>query len=550
MSRTSALPEAKGTPAPTGLSKPAGTFAPLRNRIFAVLWIATILGNLGTFMRDVASAWLVIELSNSASAVALVQAATTLPIFLLAIPAGVLSDILDRRRLLVMVQAGLAAVSAMLALLAWWGGHSVASLVGLTLLGGIGAALSMPSWQAIVPELVGKAELKGAVALNSLGFNISRAIGPALGGLALASLGAAATYALDIVTYAVVIAALLWWPRPAAMRDGLSEHFGGALRAALRYARAAPDLRRVLLRAFLFFACASSLWALLPIVARDLLGGGPGFYGLLLGGVGAGAIVGALLMPRLRQRLDADGLVLAASLATAAVAAGLAFAPPQGGALAMSLILGAAWIGVLTTLNATTQAILPNWVRGRGLAIYLMVFNGAMAAGSIGWGLLADAVGVPTALLVGAGSLVASAWIAGRLGLPSGEADLAPSHHWPEPLLVEPVPGDRGPVLVKIAYRIRSEDRAAFLDILGRLASERRRDGAYAWGVSEDAADPERLVEWFFVESWAEHLRQHQRVSRADADLQQEARRFHAGAEPPKVDHFLGLGPGALRAEP
>jgi MFS family permease len=522
MSGASAAPDA-AAPAPAGAGPP-GTFAPLRHRVFAVLWFATVLGNLGTFMRDVASTWLVVEISGSASAVALVQAAATLPIFLLAIPAGVLSDILDRRRLLVAVQAGLATVSAVLAILAWSGGHSVATLVGLTLLGGVGAALASPSWQAVVPELVPRGELKGAVALNSLGLNIARAIGPALGGLLLAGLGAAVTYAADILTYAVVIAALLWWPRAAAPGDGLTEQFGGAFRAALRYARAAPELRRVLLRAGLFFACASAVWALLPLVSRDLVGGGPGFYGLLLGGVGAGAILGALLMPRLRRRLDADGLVLAASLATAAVAAGLALGPPQGVAVALSLLLGAAWIGVLTTLNATTQAILPNWVRGRGLAIYLMVFNGAMAAGSLGWGLLAEAVGIPAALLIGAGALAAAALAGARLKLPAGEADLAPSHHWPEPVVAEPVPGDRGPVLVTIAYRVLPDDRPAFLAALHRLAPERRRDGAYAWGVSEDAADPERLVEWFFVESWAEHLRQHHRVSKADADLQGEAR--------------------------
>ena len=509
-----------------------------------------MLGNLGTFMRDVASAWLVIELSNSASAVALVQAATTLPIFLLAIPAGVLSDILDRRWLLVAVQAGLAVVSSVLALLAWSAGLSVPSLIGLTLLGGIGAALSMPSWQAIVPELVGRDELKGAVALNSLGFNISRAIGPALGGLILASLGAAATYAADALTYVIVIAALLWWPRPAVPREDLPEAFGGAFRAALRYARAAPELRRVLLRAAVFFGFVSSLWALLPIVARDLLGGGPGFYGLLLGGVGAGAIGGALAMPRLRRRLDGDGLVLGASLTTAVVAAGLAMAPPQGVALVLSLFLGAAWIAVLTTLNATTQAILPNWVRGRGLAIYLMVFNGAMALGSVAWGGVAEAIGVPATLLAGAAGLAAAALLAHRIRLPAGDADLAPSHHWPEPLLAEPVPNDRGPVLVTIAYDVRAEDRPAFVTVLHRLAQERRRDGAYAWGLAEDAEEPRRLVEWFLVESWAEHLRQHHRVSKSDADLQQEAHRFHAGPQPPKVDHFLGLSPAVVRHTP
>ncbi|KAA2235430.1 MFS transporter [Salinarimonas soli] len=529
-----AAPAAEAVPQP-------GAFAPLRNRVFAVIWLATIFGNLGTFMRDVASAWLVVELSDSATAVALVQAAATLPIFLLAIPAGVLSDILDRRHLLLAVQVGLGAVSTALALLAWFGGHSVASIVGLTALGGIGAALSMPAWQAIVPELVPRGEVKAAVALNSLGINIARAVGPAAGGLILAAFGAAAAYGFDVLTYAVVAGALLWWPRAATPRDELSEHFGGALRAALRYARAAPDLRRILFRAFLFFTFASVLWALLPIVARDLLGGGPGFYGFLLGGVGAGAIVGAVLMPRLRGHLDTDGLVLAASLTTAGVAAGLALGPPQALAIVLSLCLGAAWIAVLTTLNATTQAVLPNWVRGRGLAIYLMVFNGASAAGSIGWGALAGAVGVPATLLAGAAGLALTALIAGRLKLPAGEADLGSSRHWPEPLVSQPVAGDRGPVLVTVTYRVRPSDRPAFLDALNRLAPERRRDGAYAWGVSEDAADPERLMEWFFVESWAEHLRQHHRVSHADADLQQAARRFHMDDEPPRVEHFLGV---------
>ncbi len=525
----------------------SGAFAPLRNRVFAVLWIATVLGNVGTFMRDVASAWLVIELSSSATAVALVQAAATLPIFLLSIPAGVLSDIVDRRSLLVAVQAGLAVVSALLALLAWFGGHTVTSLVGLTLLGGIGAALSMPTWQAIVPELVSKAELKGAVALNSLGINIARSVGPALGGLMLASLGAATTYALDVLTYVVVLAALLWWPRARVATDGLSEHFGGALRAAVRYAGAAPDLRRVLVRAALFFAFASSLWALLPIVSRDLLGGGPSFYGFLLGAIGAGAIGGALLMPRLRRRLDADGLVLFASLTTAAVAAGLALGPPQEVAIVLSLLLGAAWIAVLTTLNATTQSVLPNWVRGRGLAIYLMVFNGAMALGSIGWGILAEMIGVPATLLAGAAGLGVAALIARRSPLPLGEADLAPSNHWPEPLAAAPIQGDRGPVMVTIAYHVHLEDHPAFLEALTKLASERRRDGAYAWGVSEDASNPERLMEWFFVESWAEHLRQHHRVSRADADLQQAANRYHKDIAPPKVEHFLDLRQGMAR---
>ncbi|OHC43714.1 MAG: MFS transporter [Pseudomonadales bacterium RIFCSPLOWO2_02_FULL_63_210] len=523
------------------VSASAGSFAPLRQALFRVLWVATIIGNTGSFIRDVASAWIMTDLSPSPAAVALVQAAATLPIFLLAIPAGVLSDILDRRKFLIAIQFLLASVSICLMLLSLAGLQSVTSLVALTFLGGIGAALMGPTWQAIVPELVEKKDLKNAVALNSLGINIARAVGPALGGLILASLGAAFTYGVDVITYVFVISALLWWRRPVAAQDVLAERFPGAFRAGLRYARASRELHVVLVRAFVFFALASSVWALLPLVARSLLGGGAGFYGILLGAVGLGAIAGAIIMPKLREHLSADGLLLVAALVTAAVMAFLSFAPPQWAAVAALLALGAAWITALTTLNGVAQAILPNWVRGRSLAVYLTVFNGAMTAGSLGWGAVATLIGVPFTLLTGAAGLVALGLVAHRLKLPKGEADLMPSRHWPEPLTAAPVEHDRGPVLIQIEYRISPEERADFLKALARLSAERRRDGAYAWGITEDAADPGLMLEWFQVESWAEHLRQHHRVSKADADIQAEVLRFHRGEGRPVVRHFLAF---------
>ncbi|MBR8653438.1 MFS transporter [Achromobacter sp. Marseille-Q0513] len=519
---------------------PAGSFAPLRQPVFAVLWAATVLGNVGSFMRDVASSWLVTDLSASPTAVALIQTAATLPIFLLAIPAGVLSDILDRRRFLIFVQLLLASVSGTLLLLSYTGALTVDYLIALTFVGGIGAALMGPTWQSIVPELVPRTELKGAVALNSLGINIARAIGPAAGGLILASFGAAVTYGMDVLSYVFVIAALLWWKRPAAADSTLSENFLGAFRAGLRYTRASKELHRVLLRAAVFFLFASAVWALLPLVARQMLGGSSGFYGVLLGAVGAGAILGALLLPRL-GKLDADGLVLLASVASAAVMAALVFAPPKWLAVLLLVVLGMGWITALTTFNSVAQAILPNWVRGRGLAVYLTVFNGAMAAGSLGWGLVAREIGVPYALAASAAGLVLVALLFHRVRLPVGEADLQASNHWPEPLVAEPVAHDRGPVLVQVEYRIRQADRPAFLAAMKRLSQERLRDGAYAWGVVEHTGDAERVVEWFFVESWAEHLRQHHRVSHADADLQAEALRFHVGPDKPEVHHFLAL---------
>ncbi|QRM57615.1 MFS transporter [Sinorhizobium sp. BG8] len=519
---------------------PSG-FAPLRQRVFAVLWIATVVGNTGSFIRDVASSWLVTDLSASPAAVAMVQAAATLPIFLLAIPAGVLSDILDRRKFLLFIQFLLASVSITLLLLSASGLQSITSLVALTFVGGIGAALMAPTWQAIVPELVARQDVKSAVALNSLGINISRAIGPAAGGLILASFGAAVTYGVDVISYVFVIAALVWWKRPAAADDALSERFLGAFRAGLRYAKASHELHVVLLRAAVFFAFSSSVWALLPLVARNLLGGDAGFYGILLGAVGVGAIGGALLMPRLRLRFDADGLLLGAAVVTALVMGVLSLAPAKWVAVLVLLALGGAWITALTTLNGAAQSILPNWVRGRSLAVYLTVFNGAMTAGSLAWGAVAQMLGISTTLVIGAVGLFIAGIVFHVIKLPKGEADLVASNHWPEPFIAETVEHDRGPVLVLIEYRVDAADRPAFLDALFRLSGERRKDGAYGWGVTEDTGNSERIVEWFMVESWAEHLRQHRRVSKADADIQAEVQAYHKGPEKPVVHHLLSV---------
>lgn len=533
MKQTTALPAKP----PSG-----GTFAPLAQPTFAVLWAATVLGNIGSFMRDVASAWLATDLSSSPAAVAMVQAAATLPVFLLAIPAGVLSDILDRRRFLIAVQVCLALVSGTLMLLAWRQALTIETLVALAFAGGVGAAMMGPTWQSIVPELVPADKLRGAVALNALGVNIARAIGPAVGGLLLGAFGAALTYGMDLLSYVFVIGALLWWQRPTQAADPLREHFFSAFRAGLRFTRAHSKLHVVLARAAVHFAFASSIWALLPLVARQLLHGGASLYGVLLGAVGAGAIMGALAMPVLQRRLDADGVVLISALATAFVMAALSGAPPVWLAFPLLLLLGAAWILALTTLGGAAQAILPNWVRGRALAVYQMVFNGALAGGSLAWGFVAQELGTPRALQIAAAGLLLAAIALHRVRLPRGEEDLGPARHWPEPEMADAIAHDRGPVMILIEYCIPAADRDAFLHAIHQLSEERLRDGAFNWGVMEDPADPELLTEWFLVESWAEHLRQHQRVPNADADLQRDATRFHTGAEPPRVRHLLGVG--------
>ena len=535
------MAEQVATPGAPSTPPPPGAFAPLAHTTFAVLWVATILGNVGTFMRDVANAWLATELSSSPTAVAAIQAAATLPVFLLALPAGVLADTLDRRRFLILVQVGLGLVSGMLALLAWRNALTIEILIGMAFLGGVGAALMGPTWQSVVPELVPRNALRSAVALNSLGVNISRAVGPAIGGLLLAAFGAAVTYGVDLASYVLVIGALLWWKRPARPTDPLREHFFSALRAGLRFTRAHSKLHVVLLRAAVFFAFSSSIWALLPLVAKDLLKGGPSMYGVLLGAVGTGAIAGALAIPRLQERLGSDKLLLLAAVVTAGGMVMLCVLPVVQVALPLFLLLGAAWITALTTLGGVAQAILPDWVRGRALAVYQMVFNGALAGGSLVWGSVANQWGLTHALLAAATGLLLGAVALYRLRLPKGDEDLTPAHQWPEPFHGLEIADDRGPVMVQIEYRVQDADREAFLRAVHKRSELRLRDGAFNWGVMEDPDDPHKLIEWFLVESWAEHLRQHRRAPHADADLQQEVARFHTAGEPPRVRHLLGV---------
>jgi MFS family permease len=520
---------------------PASAFAPLHHRAFAVLWTATVVGNIGGWVRDTGSAWLMTELAPSPVMVALVQAAATLPVFLFSLPAGALADILDRRRLMIVVQIGLACVSLTLGLLTAFGLIDPVALLILTLAAGFGAAIAGPVWQSIVPELVPRADLKPAVALNSLGINISRAIGPALAGALIVTSGVAATYFLDVASYLVTLAALFWWRRTQE-RPAVPEHFGGAMHAGLRYTMASMPLRRVLLRAVLFFAPASCYWALLPLIARTEINGGAGGYGLLLAAVGIGAVGGALLMPRLRRQLSAEAVTFGATLLTGFATAGLALAGSVGLGMALLGGAGAAWITMLTTLNGTAQSVLPNWVRGRGLAVYLTVFFGTMTVGSLAWGQVASLSSIDTAL-VAAGTLSGLSALLGRwLVLPAGDDDLTPSHHWPQPIIAQGLEPAGGPIMVTISYEVSPGDQPAFAQSATALRAIRRRDGAYDWGLMTDAAEPTQVTEWFLVGSWEEHLRQHDRIAVADKEIQDRVRAFHRGEEPPRVRHLVSIG--------
>lgn len=525
---------------------PESAWSPFSHAAFAVLWAATVLSNIGTWMHDVASGWLMTTLSPSPLMVALVQAATTLPMFLFALPAGALADLADRRRLLIAVMALLAAVAGGLGALTLAGAVSAWLLLGFTFLSGAGAAFVAPAWQAIVPQLVPREELQPAVALNSVGINISRAVGPALAGAIIAAIGIAWPYMLNALSFLVVIGALLWWQPPPKVESHLpAERFWSALRIGLRHASASGPLRATLIRAAAFFIFASAYWALLPLIARQVLQGGPELYGMLLAAVGLGAVGGALVLPKLKARLGADMLAVAGTCGTALVLALFALVRQPQVATAASLIAGASWIAVLSSLNVSAQVALPDWVRARGLSIFIMVFFGSMTLGSIVWGQLATLTGIPIALFTAACGAVLAAVLTRRFELQQGEGlDHSPSAHWPQPVVAGNIPHQRGPVLVTVEYRINPATAPEFIAAMEDLRDARRRDGAYGWSLFEDAETPGRYLESFHEESWAAHLRHHSRVSRADQALQERAQAFHRGRNGPKVTHYLSPRPG------
>lgn len=515
--------------------------APLKNPVFRALWIATVVSNIGTWMHDVGAGWLMTSLSSNPLMVALVQAATTLPMFVLALPGGALADIIDRRKLLIGAQLfGLVAM-ALLAAATFAGLTGPALLLAFTVAIAVGAALSAPAFQAIVPELVSPAAVPQAVALNSLGINIARAIGPAVGGLIIALSGPAAVFALNALSVAGILIVLARWQRQPTASRLPAEHFFGALRAGGRYARQAPALQTVLVRSGGFFLFGSALWALLPIIGRRELGLGPAAYGGLLTLMGLGAIAGAVLLPRLRGKVSSNRITVAASLLFALSMVGLAYAHSFAMAGAMLAVAGLAWIAMMSSLNGAAQMSSPAWVKARALAIYLVTFQGAMTVGATLWGALAARVGIgPTLNIAAVGMVLVLMVLAIRYPLGAAtKLDLSPSFHWPAPMVEGEVEADRGPVMVTVEYRVDPARMAEFVHAMQQMRRIRRRDGATSWYLLQDSATPGLLIESFMLESWLEHLRQHERTTHADHEDQMAVHIFHIGPEPPVVRHLI-----------
>ena len=515
-------------------------WSPLRQSVFRALWIASVVSSIGTWMQDVGESWLMTSLTLSPLLVALVETAGNLPVVLAALPAGALADIVDRRRLLLFMQAWMSIAAAAMGVVALMGLMTPGRLLSLTFLLGIGSAVSNPAWQAITPELVPAEDLPAALSLSGVSINIARAVGPAVGGLIVAAFGAWAVFFLNAGSFlAIFFAVYRWEPAPRSSKLP-PEEIISAMRAGTRYLRHSPQLQTVMVRCAAFIICASALWAMLPQQARRGLGLSPFAYGVLLGCLGFGAITGAWLLPRISERVAMNKLVAAGSVLFALATISLAYVHSFA-LLALALVIGGiAWISVLSALNISAQTATPSWVRARVMAIYLLVFTGGLAGGSALWGFIAGRAGISNALILSAAGLVIGLPVTRRYRLIGTKSlSLAPSLHWPEPVVVIETNTNEGPAITSIEYKIDTKTAEEFLQAMKEMKRIRLRDGAIRWNLLRDAADPERYLEIFVTESWGEHLRQHERVTAEDRKAEERAQAFHVGARPPRITHLI-----------
>ncbi len=520
----------------------------MRHSAFALLWSATLLSNTGTWMHEVGAGWLMTELDPSPATVALVQAANMAPIFCFALLAGALADRYDKRRILLLANLILLGLISAMALVVAADHMSANLLIAFTFAIGALVSLAAPAWQAVVPALVPKTSLSAALALNSMGVNISRAIGPALAGLLIAQVGMAAPFFLNALSCGIAAAAVYRWrPKPQPRSALAPEPLLLSILTGLRHAARNGPLKATLLRGAAFFICASAFWSLLPLVARSLPGGDSRFYGLLLGTVGAGAVATALVLPAARRAVGSDRLAQLASALMAVAMLVIAFVPDRIALMAAALGAGGAWIASMVGFSLSAQASLPDWVRARGLALFLMVFAGAMTLGSVIWGRVAAGGSLSMAMVLSAAALLLPLPWLRRVPLGQAEGlDLSPAMAWEKPAVAPSLAlaADRGPVMVTIDFQIQPEDQQAFVTAMADVANARYRTGASHWGLQQDAAHPEYWQEWFLLPNWGEHLRQHERTTISEQTQRQAAWRFHRGASTPRVRHLLGPASG------
>lgn len=527
--------------------------SPLRHDRFRLFYLGTVGSALGYTMQATVAAWLMATLTPSAFMVALVQTASTAPSLVFGLVAGSLADIVDRRWVIRITQLVLFALTLLLGIATLTDLIGPLTLLAATFLIGVGFTFYLPAQQASVNDLVARADLHRAVALGAIGFNLARAAGPALAGAIAAWIGTGSAFLASACFFAVMLVAVTRWKGPSSAIPGVRETLLGGVRSGLRYARHSALMRALLIHNLTFSVCASALWALLPVIARDQLGLGPGGFGLLSGAFGIGAVVSALTIPRQLQRVPLNSLVTAAVLLWVAAASLIAWSNMVAISLIGMMGAGAAWVGVLASLSAGTQSAAPAWVRARAVAMSLVAAQGSLAFGSAVWGWLASVSSIRIALLVSAGAMALLLLLNRRVTVRLGDdADVTPGARLPDMgVAVRPRPDD-GPVLIQIEYCIPPENRQAFATAIHAVEPVRRRNGADDWRAFRDISEPDRFVERYIITSWAEYERLRSRMTVAEREFQDKVVALQQPDVPVKVSRFIGLNPheaGELRGQ-
>ena len=525
-------PEASQHSAPTSI----GAWHPLRIPIFRNLLIADLVSDIGTFMQTVGAAWLMTTLTSSTTYIALIQTAAALPFFLLALPAGSIGDIIDRRKLILCTEVWMFLVAAVLTAVTYSGRMTPCLLLILTLGLSLGDAIEAPTWRAIFPELVKKDDLQPALALNGIEFNLARATGPGLAGAIVAAAGVTIAFLLDAISFLGVIFVIFTWKRPARKSQLPAETLATASVAAIRYVRYSPGIRTLLARSGCIIFFASSFWALLPTVAKELSRSALG-YGFLLGFFGVGAVFGAVVLQRVRSKVSTETVISAATAVFSVILISTATLHNLGLLCGLMLFGGAAWTVFMSIFNTMVQNLAPEWVRARVLAAYLFVFQGSVALGSTLWGILAEHTSARVVLAASGIGIGAAILLQFAVKLPETKVDLSAWNHWGKPEMFEEVDGDLGPVLVTVKYVIDPAKAPDFLNEIYEYQRVRRRDGATRWGIFYDTQAADVFLETFLVDSWAEHQRQHSRFTVADREL--ESRVLSYALEPTTVNHYI-----------
>ena len=528
----------------------SSSLAPFRHGTFRAIWTANLASSFGALIQGVGAAWLMTSISSSVDMVALVQASTSLPIMLFSLIGGAVADNFNRRRVLLAAQCFMLAVSIGLTVCAYFGLITPWLLLGFTFLIGCGTAVNNPSWQASVGDLVPRSDLSAAVALNSIGFNLARSVGPAVGGIIVATAGAAAAFAVNAFSYVPLLAVLLRW-KPVVEPSTLPrETMGSAMLAGLRYVAMSPNIGKVLVRSFVFGFTAISVMALLPVVASSLVDGGPLIYGVMLGAFGIGAVGGAVLRGQLQDRLRSEVIVRLAFVGFA-ICAWISAASQSPWPTCLALMLGGAcWVLALSLFNVTVQLSTPRWVVGRALSLYQTASFGGMALGSWVWGVAADQYGIQIALIVAGVLMLGGALIGFKLPLPGEIAvNLDPVNRWTEPHLELDLLPRSGPITIRIEFIIKPEDVVPFLTVMADRRRIRLRNGARNWSLMRDLAEPQLWVETFQSPTWTEYVRHNQRMTHADAEVADKIRALHSGPGRPVVHRLIERHPAIALAK-